>query len=392
MKLLIVSPVPTDPPTAGNRTRVSNLITVLEHLGHHVSFAYVPYESADYDAMEGRLGARLHILASKCPPFPSLTGRVKRKLGRVFGLELAHLWSVDEWFDYGLIPQVEALQHKEHFDAILIVYVFLSRLACVFPDSVRTIIAAEDLMGDRHKMYLASGMRPVWFATTPRQEIRALDRAAAVIAIQEQEAEYLRGHLSGEVFCVGHIGAPNTGPIPDPGGSRILFVGSANPINIHGLELFVRSTLPAIRASVPDCELVIAGGASQGHAWPSGVTLLGEVPTLEPIYAKATVVINPVTFGTGLPVKTIEALSYGKALVTTGAGVRGLGPEFEAAVLVAEDASDFARLVIGMLQDEIARARLSKNAFAAVRAWRLQQIASLEDAICGKSRSNSRIS
>jgi glycosyltransferase involved in cell wall biosynthesis len=393
MKLLIISPVPTDPATAGNRTRVSNLVTILERLGHSVSFAYVTYETADYVAMEKRFGRRLHILRSKGPPpFPRFTGRAKRKLGRVFGLKSAHLWNVDEWFDDDLLPQVEALQSTEHFETVVIVYVFLSKLVLAFPDSVRTIIDAQDLMGDRHEMYLASGLQPVWFATTPREEIRALNRPDAVIAIQEQEARYLRRHLTNEVFCVGHIGSLDIRLLPDPGGRRILFVGSANPINIHGLELFVRSTFPKIRAHVPDCELVIAGRSGQDRAWPHGVLAVGEVQDLAAVYGGATVVINPVTFGTGLPVKTIEALGYGKALVTTTAGARGLGPEFAGAVRIATDTNQFAQLVIGLLQDEAARTSICQNAIAAVHAWRIEQLTSLESAMGGKGQLDASLS
>jgi glycosyltransferase involved in cell wall biosynthesis len=390
MKLLIVSPVPPEPRTAGNRARVSNLITILEHLGCDVTFAYAPYESADYKAMEGRLGHRLRILQSKAPPFQTVAGRAKRKIRRALRLRSAHLWSVDEWFDDSLLSQVKSLQNTEHFDTALIEYVFLSKLACVFPDSVRTIIDTHDLMGDRHKIYLDSGLQSAWFATTPREEIRALNRADAVIAIQEEEAQYLRRYVSGEVFCVGHIGALDIRPLPDPGGSRILFVGSANSINIHGLEWFVRSVLPEIRARIPDCELAIAGPAGDGRTWPNGVFALGPLESLAPVYAEAALVINPVTFGTGLAVKTIEALSYGKPVVATAAGVRGLGPQFAGAFWVAEDAGRFAQSVIVLLQDRTARARLSQSAVAAVHSWRLEQLATLDYAIKGVRGSGTR--
>ena len=87
MKLLMISPVPS-PPTAGNRVRVFNLMTILEHLGHNVSFAYVPYETADYKAMEKRLGRRLHILRSERPPFPSIVGRTSERYNGPCGLNL----------------------------------------------------------------------------------------------------------------------------------------------------------------------------------------------------------------------------------------------------------------------------------------------------------------
>jgi glycosyltransferase involved in cell wall biosynthesis len=390
MKVLIISPVPTDPTIAGNRARVLNLLTALEHLGHDVTFAYAPYEhgSVDYEAMEGRLGHRLRILQSRRPPIPSTTGRVKRKIRRALRLSSAHLWDVDEWFDDGLVSQVLSLQNTEKFQTVLIEYVFLSKLATLFSKSVRTVIDTHDLFGDRHKHYLENGLNPVWFATTATEEIRALNRADAVIAIQNEEAGYLRRYVSGEVFCVGHISSRDSMPLTDPGGARILFVGSANSANIQGLEWFVESVFPEIRAEIPRCELAIAGPAGHERTWPQGVLVLGELKSLAFAYAEATLVINPVFFGTGLAVKTIEALSYGKAVVVTAAGARGLGSEFSAAVSVAENRNTFGRRVIELLQDKAARVKLSQNATASLRTWRLTQLAALDAAVKGKKNDN----
>src|SRR5436190_539966 len=112
MKLLVISPVPTDPPTAGNRVRICNLIALLEQLGHDVTFAYVPYEPADYEAMERRLGHRLHVLRSGGPPHHTLAGRAKRKILRALNLRSAHLWGVDDWFDSKLLSQARDLQNR----------------------------------------------------------------------------------------------------------------------------------------------------------------------------------------------------------------------------------------------------------------------------------------
>ena len=385
MKLLIISPVPTDPPTAGNRARVLNLFTALLHLGHDVTFAYVPYEhgSDDCDAMERRLRQRLCILQATPPPFPTRIGRMKRRIKRVLRLPSVHLWGVDEWFDDELLPQVKRLQSANNFEVVLIEYVFLSKLASAFPKSVRTVIDTHDLFGDRHKYYLKNKLHPTWFATTAREEIRALNRADAVIAIQDEEARYLRSHGIHEVFCAGHISTENIRPLPDPGGTRLLFVGSANPINVQGLEWFVQSVLPHIRAAIPGCVLAIAGPAGQQRTWPDGVLALGKVDSLEAAYSEATVVVNPVVFGTGLAVKSIEALSYGKALVATPAGIRGLGPEFAAAVSIAQSPHTFANQVIELLQSKEARGELTRNAIETIKRWRLRQLAALDAAVTG---------
>ena len=392
MKLLIISPTPTDPLIAGNRARVWNLFTALEYLGHNVTFAYVPYEhgSDDCDAMERRLRDRLCILQATQPPFPSRLGGVKRKIRRALRLPSVHLWHVDEWFDVGLVPQIATLQSANKYETVLIEYVFLSKLASVFPKSVRTIIDTHDLFGERHKHYLNSGLNPTWFATTANEEIRALNRADAVIAIQEEEAEYLRRRGIREVFCVGHLSTHQATSLPDPGGTRLLFVGSANPINVQGLEWFVRSVLPQIRVAVPSCQLAIVGPAGEQRAWPDGVLALGQTESLAAAYAEAAVVVNPVVFGTGLAVKTIEALGYGKAVVATAAGARGLGPEFANALSIAKNGNTFAQRVVELLQSKAARLELSRNAVATIDTWRLRQLAALDEAVKGNKNGRAR--
>jgi hypothetical protein len=125
MKMLVVSPVPTDPQNAGNRARVSSLITMLEALGHDVFFAYVPYEPAECEAMEKRLGSRFRALRSEGPPINRIMSRAKRKMLRLLHLRQPYLWQVDEWFDDGLLGQIADLHSEERFEVVLVEYVFL---------------------------------------------------------------------------------------------------------------------------------------------------------------------------------------------------------------------------------------------------------------------------
>lgn len=46
-KILLVSPTPTHPQTAGNRTRVDGLLSGLRELGHDVYFCHIRSEPGD---------------------------------------------------------------------------------------------------------------------------------------------------------------------------------------------------------------------------------------------------------------------------------------------------------------------------------------------------------
>jgi polysaccharide biosynthesis protein PslH len=249
---------------------------------------------------------------------------------------------------------------------------------------VRTVIDTHDIFGDRHKRGRDAGSRPYGFATTVAEETFALNRADAVIAIQPEEAEYLRRTISSEVLTVGHLLDLNVRPSPDPGGARILFVGSSNPYNVQGLEWFLDRVFPRIRMKMPNVELAIAGPIGHERTWPTGASVLGTRESLAATYASATLVINPVLFGTGLPVKTIEALSYGKPVVGTSAGIRGLEADFEGALLLADTPDAFVAQVLELLESGAMRSAMSHRAIVASVEWQRRQLTMLNAAITGE--------
>ncbi len=88
------------------------------------------------------------------------------------------------------------------------------------------------------------------------------------------------------------------------------------------------------------------------------VEFLGHVEDLEPEYSQASLVINPIWIGTGLKIKTIEALARRKPLVTTQKGTEGLGEECENACAVSAGEEDFSDKVVSLLTHPDERERL----------------------------------
>jgi glycosyltransferase involved in cell wall biosynthesis len=89
------------------------------------------------------------------------------------------------------------------------------------------------------------------------------------------------------------------------------------------------------------------------------------------------VVINPISTGTGLKIKNIEALGYGKPLVTTSVGAVGMENGSHSAFLAADTAQDFANAVIGLLQDSKVYRRFSMSGYQFAKEWNRQQMEAL---------------
>jgi succinoglycan biosynthesis protein ExoO len=103
-------------------------------------------------------------------------------------------------------------------------------------------------------------------------------------------------------------------------------------------------------------------------ALPEGVSGLGVVDDLGPVYAQAGVVISPLRLGSGLKIKLVEAAGHGKAVVATTVTLQGVEEEMGEAVRVADEPEAFAAEVASLLNDPEARRALGERALAAARA------------------------
>jgi glycosyltransferase involved in cell wall biosynthesis len=119
----------------------------------------------------------------------------------------------------------------------------------------------------------------------------------------------------------------------------------------------------------PNAKLDIAGTVSRAFSgdWPPGVRFLGLVPDLDPLYEAAGVVISPLTFGSGLKIKLIEALAKGKAIVATSVTLHGVENECRDGVCVADDPASFANSIVRLLGNDEARHDLASRALETAR-------------------------
>jgi len=382
MKLLIVSPTPTHPPTAGNRARIFSLAKNLGSLGHDVHFAWVTMEHGDADAMKAHFKERLEILPYSRPPIlDSKIDRFRRRLLRGIGNERSYIWRLDDWYDESASEEIRALHARHNFDAVLVEYVFLSRVLDALPDSVLKIIDTHDRFSNRHAQYLRAGKRPEWFSTTEADEKLGLRRADVVLAIQEEEAQFFSKMLCGktEVVTVGHLldlsCQVSVGSAP-----RAVFVGSSNSINADAANYFIRSVLPLVRSVRPDFQLILAGGVGAQVSDAIGVQKLGHVASIQDAYAKGSLAINPVRMGTGLNIKTMECLAFGVPLVSTATGSRGLDAlQGRAFVRVPDDdAGAMAAAVIALLNNPNDAQALGRAARQAAELWNTEQLRNLQ--------------
>ena len=360
-RILVVSPIASHPAEQGNAARIQAFGREQMARGVVCDFLYYVGEglsAAQRDAMAGFW----HTLRT-VPPEPAAEPR------------FPGCWGLDDWCPDPLVEQVAAAWRAGRHDAVVVNYVWLSRVLEGVSGVLR-VIDTHDLFGDRHLVARAQGLDPSWFFTSPAEEARGLARADLVLAIQEEEATALRARLpaggASPVLTLGHMPplaflqmVPRAAPRAEFG-----FLGSGNPWNAAS----VRALDAAIAGSGgPDLAWLLAGRVLRRRdlRLATRPLLLDPLPEVAAFYRAVDCVLNPMTGGTGLKIKTVEALAHGNPVLGTRDAFAGLP-----ATHPAHQAADAAG-VVALMRDYAGSAAFRGEVRRASRLLALRQAATV---------------
>lgn len=158
---------------------------------------------------------------------------------------------------------------------------------------------------------------------------------------------------------------------------NLLFFGAIDYYpNTDAMLFFARDVLPLLRERVPRVRLSIVGRRPPESVIAlrsDDVDVTGAVEDVRPHLDRAAVVIAPLRMGGGTRLKIIEALSMGKAVVSTSIGAEGLDVVPERDLLLADDPETFAAQIRRLLDDPDLADRIGASGRRVVEArygWR----------------------
>ncbi|MDD2325482.1 MAG: glycosyltransferase family 4 protein [Alphaproteobacteria bacterium] len=151
--------------------------------------------------------------------------------------------------------------------------------------------------------------------------------------------------------------------------NRVLFIGSLfMPNNRDGLEWYMGCVHPLLRKTC-EYQFVVAGNPKgMSLDWltkgPYGdeIELHVSPPYLDSIYEGADIFVNPMRFGAGMKIKTIEALCRGLPMVSTTTGIEGIGLEDGIHIFQADTPELFAKRITELLNNQDRGRELVNNA------------------------------
>ena len=366
IKVLMVSRSCTHPHDMGNRQRIYRECCQMRALGWQVDFLYWGGKSVgDIEEMEKFFGKEhFHFahITSLAPKY-QLKQIFRRKLDeKSLSRYLSFYYDRDELYYKEVEEKVQAILWRERFDILWLQYAYQSKILEHLGKEIYSVIDTHDVFAYRNRIYQRKGRIPEGFYTTRGQERKSLSRADLVIAIQEEEEAYFNRLLEKyPTKCI------TIGDMVEFHGSSsesemvFGFIGAENDANVVGVEWLAKKVLPLIHEMEPLSRCIIAGGICSRIKGDRYYTKIGKVRTLQAYYDQITVAVNPIQNGTGWNIKGIEALSYGKPLVSTAIGAKGLSGVV-GAISVCKDARSFAEQVVLLLRDRKKCSQMSRAA------------------------------
>jgi glycosyltransferase involved in cell wall biosynthesis len=381
MHILFLTQILPYPPTSGPKVKTWHVLRYLSQRGHKITLvSFVRTEELPYIETVKQVCASVHAVAVKRSRIADVGYLLRSQItGQPFLVERDDLSEMRSLVDRIVISESVDVIHADQltmtqfalsyaghsdgkpaliFDAHNAVWTITERMKQNSPFYLRLPLALETKRIKRYEGRIVREFDATLAVTEP-------DRRALIEAVDE-------GSLAEKppitVIPIA-VDTRQIQPVPRQADSlNILTMGTLYyPPNADGIRWFFTEVFPLIRKKVPGTKLTIVGKnppvdfLKLANDENSGIVVTGFVPELDPYFAQSALMVVPVRAGGGMRVRILEAFARAMPVVTTTVGLEGIQAQPGRDVLVEDEPTAFADVVINLLNDKALQDQLSVN-------------------------------
>ena len=193
---------------------------------------------------------------------------------------------------------------------------------------------------------------------TKLRELAVASASDAVVVYSDIERDMVQAEIpTSNVVLFPLVHDPVSDPMPLSARDGVCFVGGyRHPPNADAIIWFADQVWPLVYSRCPSAVLYVAGShmtdSVKSLGSRPGVEITGFVPDMESFLARRRVNIAPLRFGAGVKGKVSASLANGLPTVGTSIAAEGMLLTPGENILVADDAADFANLVVELLTQD----------------------------------------
>ena len=231
----------------------------------------------------------------------------------------------------------------------------------------------EHLIWERHIQHSSSWLKKMYLQIENKKlkqfEIETFSTVDAVVPITPKDAFFIK-NLSNVALHTALTGTNieeyKKEISPEFNTLSVFHFGSMDWIpNQEAVDWFLENCWEKIKAKIPQALFVIAGRNipdKYKNINDSSIKIEENVPTSAEIYNKYNVMVVPVLSGSGLRIKIVEGLCFGKVIVSTSIGAEGIECQPSRDILIQDSPETFSKAIIELLEDPAKCIQIEENA------------------------------
>lgn len=288
-------------------------------------------------------------------PFPAI--------GAMLGGESYH---VKRYISQQFAAKLRQILQNEQFDIVHVESIFLTPYVPLIRkhSKAKVILRAHNVEHLIWKRIALSCRNPFrrWYLkhlslTLRAYELEHLADYDGIVCITRNDADrFLAAGCRRPVISIPFGVQPPAVPQVDEEPDSLFHIGSMDWMpNLESIKWLLDEVWPVVHQQVPRARLYLAG-RKMPEQWMNshidGVTVVGEVPDALQFIGSKKINVVPLLSGSGIRVKIIEAMSVGKAVVTTTVGAQGIDYTDGVNILIADTPQQFADQIKRCLDDD----------------------------------------
>ncbi len=372
MKLLLLSNKAPYPPNDGSSIAIYNMAQGLVEAGvevHLITINTLKHFKPD-EEVPTDFKKNTHYKSVKVDTSITIGGTIKN-------LVSSDSFFVSRFFSVDFKNQLIELLKKTAFDVIKLEGLFIG----IYIDVIRPYTKAkivlrthnvEHFIWERHigneKNYFKKKYLQLQTKRLKKFELATLQKVDGIVSISESDTEFFKT-LKLSTPLVTSITGVNVREynMPNLLDENSLFIFSSMDWlpNQEAVNWFLEKCWSEVKKELPEMRLVIAGRNMPQQYFSlkdERITVLNNVKSASEIYQQYHIMLVPLLSGSGLRIKLIEGLSYGKAIVSTSIGAQGIALETNKNIVLADIATDFVKAIIHLAEDKSLAKQLQTNA------------------------------